>query len=355
MAAGSRRRWSCRIGDEKMAAGCSMAMPVNDRPLKNRRAGQAQLRVGEAKLPSLSSIRAFEAAARLGSFARAAQELDTTAASVSYHVRRLEQQIGIRLFVRQAQSVQLTPPGEMLATESSNAFAALRACFIRAIDADESQLTLTTLPTFGTTWLTPRLGKFRAKHPQITLELDLSEVAHDLTAGRFDAAIRNGHGRWPGLRAIELFPAVFMPLCAPSVRKAIGDIGDPCTALRVPRLGRPDWWLRWYRARGFDDVELADGFGTKLSAEYLDIAAAIAGHGVAIGSPIVFHHEIRSGRLVPAHDFVAGDGRAFWFTYPAAHEHRPKIVRFREWLSGEVADALREARAYVRRAVVVQR
>ena len=160
-----------------------MAMPVNDRPLKNRQAGQGQLRVGEAKLPSLSSIRAFEAAARLGSFAKAAQELDTTAASVSYHVGRLEQQIGIRLFLRQAKSVQLTPPGAMLATESSNAFAALRACFIKAIDADESQLTLTTLPTFGTTWLTPRLGKFRAKHPQITLELNLSQDAHDLTAG----------------------------------------------------------------------------------------------------------------------------------------------------------------------------
>ena len=345
--------WNCRIGDEKMAARRSMATPVNDRPLKNRRAGQGQLRVGEAKLPSLSSIRAFEAAARLGSFAKAAQELDTTSASVSYHVRRLEQQIGIRLFVRQAQSVQLTPPGVMLAAESSNAFAALRACFIKAIDADESQLTLTTLPTFGTTWLTPRLGKFRAKHPQITLELDLSQDAHDLTEGRFDAAIRNGHGRWPGLRAIELFPAVFMPLCAPAMRKTIGDIGDPRAALRVPRLGRPDWWLRWYRARGFEDVEFAEGFGTKLSAEYLDIAAAVAGHGVAIGSPILFQHEIRSGKLVPAHDFVAGDGRAFWFTYPVVREHQSKIVRFREWLSDEVAHSLREAGAYVRRAVQV--
>jgi LysR family glycine cleavage system transcriptional activator len=329
-----------------------MATLVNDRPLRNRRAGQGQLGVSEAKLPSLSSIRAFESAARLGSFAKAAQELDTTSASVSYHVRRLEQQIGIRLFVRQAQSVQLTASGKMLAAEASNAFAALRACFIKAIDADESLLTLTTLPTFGTTWLTPRLGKFRARHPHITLELDLSEDAHDLTEGRFDAAIRNGHGRWPGLRAIELFPAVFMPLCAPALRQAIGDIGDPRVPLRVPRLGRPDWWMRWYQARGFSDVAFADGFGTKLSAEYLDIAAAVAGHGVAIASPILFQHEIRSGQLVPAHDFVAGDGRAFWFTYPIAHEQRSKIVRFREWLSGEVEVALREASAYMRRAVI---
>ncbi|MEO6690473.1 MAG: LysR substrate-binding domain-containing protein [Dokdonella sp.] len=324
---------------------------MNDRPLKNRQTGQAPLGVGEARLPSLSSIRAFEAAARLGSFAKAAQELDTTSASVSYHVRRLEQQTGIRLFLRAAQSVQLTPLGAMLATESSNAFAGLRACFIKAVDADESQLTLTTLPSFGATWLTPRLGKFRAQHPRIGVELDLSENAHDLTDSRFDAAIRNGHGRWPGLRAIELFPAIFMPLCAPSVRQAIGDIGDPHVPLGVPRLGRPDWWMRWYRARGFNDFTLADGFGTKLSAEFLDIAAAVAGHGVAIGSPILFHHEIRSGKLVPAHDFVAGDGRAFWFTYPLARAHRSKIVRFGDWLSAEVAEALRETDMYVRRAV----
>jgi len=344
--------WNSRIGDAKMAARRSMARRMNDRPLKNRRAAQVPLGLGEAKLPSLSSIRAFEAAARLGSFAKAALELDTTSASVSYHVRRLEQQIGIKLFLRQAQSVQLTAPGTMLAAEASNAFAALRASFIKAVDADESLFTLTTLPTLGTTWLTPRLGKFRALHPQIAVELDLSVDAHDLSDSRFDAAIRNGHGRWPGLRAVELFPAVFMPLCAPSLKNVIGDIGDPRAPLLVPRLGRPDWWTRWYNARGFDDVALADSFGTKLSAEYLDIAAAIAGHGVAIGSPILFHHEIRSGRLVPAHDFVAGDGRSFWFAYPSACEHRSKIVRFRDWLMDEAENALREAGTYVRRAVL---
>jgi LysR family glycine cleavage system transcriptional activator len=342
--------WNSRIGDAKITARRSMARRVNDRPLKNGRAAQASLSLGEARLPSLSSIRAFESAARLGSFAKAAQELDTSSASVSYHVRRLEQQIGIKLFLRQAQSVQLTPSGAMLAVEASNAFAALRATFIKAIDADESLLTLTTLPTLGTTWLTPRLGKFRALHPQIAVELDLSVDAHDLSDSRFDAAIRNGHGRWPGLRAVELFPAVFMPLCAPSVKNAIGDVGDPRAPLRVPRLGRPDWWVRWYNARGFEDVALLDAFGTKLSAEYLDIAAAIAGHGVAIGSPILFHHEIRSGRLVPAHDFVASDGRSFWFAYPAACEQRSKIVRFRDWLIGEAENALREAGTYVRRA-----
>src|SRR5688572_31620558 len=99
--------------------------------------------VADRRFPSLASIRAFEAAARLGSFAKAAQELDTTSASVSYHVRRLEQQIGATLFVRHPNHVVLTESGEIVAREAISAFAALRASFIRALDVEESRLSLT--------------------------------------------------------------------------------------------------------------------------------------------------------------------------------------------------------------------
>ncbi|WP_149194558.1 LysR substrate-binding domain-containing protein [Luteimonas suaedae] len=310
--------------------------------------------VSKRPLPSLVSIRAFEVAARLGSFAKAAQELDTTAASVSYHVRRLEEQIGVRLFLRHAQHVELTDPGRLVAREATNAFAALRASFIKAADADEARLSLTTLPTLGTSWLTPKLGRFRLKHPEIVLDIDLSPEAQDLGAGRFDAAIRNGYGNWPGLRAIELFPSIFMPLCAPGLKAAVAGIADPRRPLDVPLLGRDDWWTLWYRALGFSDVALPGSFGTRLSAEYLDIAAAAAGHGVAIGSPILFQSEIKAGRLVPAHDFVAGDGRSFWFTFPVARQHSGKVARFRDWLCDEVERDLDAARAFTRRARIME-
>jgi LysR family glycine cleavage system transcriptional activator len=179
------------------------------------------------RLPSLASIRAFEVAARLGSFARAAQELDTTAASVSYHVRRLEAQVGVQLFRRHPQRVELTPAGELISQETTRAFALLRASFAKAVEVDASRLSLTALPTLGTSWLTPKLGHFRARHPDIVFELDLSPDAQDLTDGRFDAAIRNGHGDWPGLHTVELFPSVFMPLCAPALRTAAASIGNP--------------------------------------------------------------------------------------------------------------------------------
>jgi LysR family transcriptional regulator, glycine cleavage system transcriptional activator len=287
--------------------------------------------------PSLAAIRAFEAAARLGSFAKAAQELDTTAVSVSYHVRRLEQQIGVTLFLRHPNHVALTEAGEIVAREAINAFAALRASFISAAQTDEARLSLTTLPTLGTSWLTPRLGHFRAKHPEITIELDVSAVAEDLSAGRFDAAIRNGHGRWPGLRTVELFPSIFMPLCAPALKSSVTNLTDPRRSLGVPLLGRPDWWTLWYRTLGFDGELPARSFGTQLAHEHLDIAAAIAGHGVAIGSPILFRDELAAGRLVPAHDLIATDGRAFWFTYATGRHISRKIARFREWLCDEAA------------------
>lgn len=307
--------------------------------------------VAADKLPSLASIRAFECAARVGSFAQAAAELGTTAASVSYHVRQLEQQLGMPLFHRHAQRVELTQGGAVIAREAMNAFAALRASFVRAVAVDESRLALTTLPSFTTSWLTPRLGDFRARHPEIALRVDVSGDAEDLNDGRFDAAIRNGHGRWPGMRAVKLLPSIFMPLCAPKLRNAAAAaLENPRKALELPLLGRPDWWTMWFRARGFHAGPSRDKFGTSLAHEYLDIAAAVAGQGVAIGSPLLFRDELESGRLVAAHDVVGTDDRAFWFLYPAARQHSRKLRHFGQWIEDQASAARSAGAGFIRRA-----
>jgi LysR family transcriptional regulator, glycine cleavage system transcriptional activator len=306
--------------------------------------------VAESRFPSLASIRAFEAAARLGSFARAAQQLETSAASVSYHVRQLERQIGVALFLRHPHKVELTASGRLIAEEAMNAFAALRASFIRAVDLDQSRLSLTALPTFGTSWLTPRIANFRARHSRIQVDLDLSAEAQDLTAGRFDAAVRNGHGRWPGLRTVKLLPSICMPLCSPKLRKLSGALTDPKRSHEVPLLGRADWWALWFRALGVREISLKGRIHSHLSTEYLDAKEAIAGHGIAIGSPILFRDDIDAGRLVPAHDLVVGDGRTFWFTYPVARQDSRKIVAFRDWIADEAAREMTRARNYLRGA-----
>lgn len=290
-------------------------------------------------LPSLIAIRAFEAAARLGGFAPAARELCTTAAAVSYHVRQLEAQMGIDLFHRRAQRVELTSAGEVLAADALAAFTTLRAGFVRAMEADRTRLHVTALPTLGTAWLAPRLGRFRSQYPDLRVELDLSPDARDLAGGGYDIAIRNGHGSWPGLRAVPLFPSVFTPLCAPGLIDAVRGLDDPATPLRVPLLGRPDWWEIWYRDLGHAAGPAPDRFGTTFSAEYLDIAAAIAGHGVAIASPILFAADIAAGRLLRVHPHAATDGRAFWLVYPATRQLSPKIAAFRDWITTEVLAA----------------
>jgi len=295
----------------------------------------------ERPLPPLSSIRAFEAAARLGSFAKAARELGASAAAVSYHVAQLERQIGLPLFRRHAQKVTLTEQGAAIASEATTLFSSLRATFASAADAFEQRLSLTTLPTFGASWLTPKLGRFRALRPDVAVELDLSEAAQELGT-RFDAAIRNGHGRWPGLRAVKLFPSVFMPLCAPALKDAARGIGDPRRRIEAPLLGRPDWWALWYEALGAG-ADLSGRFGVTLQTEFLDAQAAMAGQGVTIGSPILFADEIAAGRLVPAHDFVASDGRAFWFAYPATRAERGKIAAFRDGGCAEAEGAVGRA------------
>lgn len=290
------------------------------------------------KLPPLASIRAFEAAARHGSFAKAAAELGTSAASVSYHVRQLERTIGAPLFHRHAQHVTLTEQGRALAPEVTATLVSLQATFMGLADANDHRLSLTTLPTFGASWLTPRLGKFRVHHPDINVALDLAETTRDLGSGAFDAAVRNGHGKWTGLRATKLFPSVFMPLCAPGLKDQARRLADPKRARDVALLGRPDWWSCWYESLGVR-ADLDGRFSTTLQTEYLDAAAAIAGQGVTIGSPILFADDISSGRLVPVHDFVASDGRAFWFAYPAVRTSSRKIKAFRDWIVAEAEQA----------------
>ncbi|MBO9695019.1 MAG: LysR family transcriptional regulator [Sphingopyxis sp.] len=293
------------------------------------------------RLPSLASIRAFEAAARLGNFASAGRELDMSAASVSYHVRQLERQLDLILFVRYPQRVELTEAGTLVSAEATKAFTSLRACFVRAASLDEARLTVTTLPSLGTSWLTPRLGRFRADNPAIAVSLELSAEPEELGTGRFDAAIRNGHGLWSGLRTTYLFPSIFLPLCRPELKAAAAAFIDPAAECPVPLLGRPDWWAIWYRALGVAEAPDPARFGTTFSAEHLDVAAALAGHGIVIASPILFRDEIEAGRLVPAHDAVASDGRSFWLACPLVRQQSAKLSRLREWLSAEAAEARR--------------
>src|SRR3712207_3570108 len=158
------------------------------------------------KLPPMSAVRVFEAAARHQSFTRAAEELGMTQAAVSYQIRMLEDRVGTPLFTRLPRQVVLTAKGRQLAPAVTEAFEALRDAFSGLEEAVQSVLSITTLTTFASAWLVPRLGRFQQLHPDIAVQIDVSSQVVDLARSDFDIAIRSGTGEWPGLEAHFLFP-----------------------------------------------------------------------------------------------------------------------------------------------------
>ena len=304
-------------------------------------------------MPPLTAVRAFEAAARLNSFSRAATELGMTAAAVSYQIKQLERRLGITLFLRHARQVELTPQGALIGPALSESFAAMRSVFAHAVESSDQTLALTTLPTVGAAWLAPKLGRFHNDHPGVRITLDLSVAPTDFGTGQFDAAVRSGEGAWPGLRADELVPNLYMPVCSPAMREAARRLGTPEGSLGFALLGRPNWWANWFAAAGWPGLDLGGRFGTDFGAEHMCVTAAMAGHGVALASPIFFARELASGSLVAAHDLVVADGRRYWFTWPGVRAGSAKVQAFRAWIRAEAEQDLDAARPWLERCVTV--
>jgi len=162
----------------------------------------------------LSAVRIFEAAARLKSFTRAAQELGVTQAAVSWQVKALERRLDQALFQRLPREVVLTAAGERLARASTEAVNLLRAALSDLTETGEGVLSITTLQTLATQWLAPRIGAFQVAHPRLAVRLESNAALVDLLNQNVDVAIRSGDGDWPGLESHFLFPANQTPLCS---------------------------------------------------------------------------------------------------------------------------------------------
>jgi LysR family glycine cleavage system transcriptional activator len=285
-------------------------------------------------LPPLPAVRAFEAAARLGSFTRAAHELHMTQAAVSYQIKQLERRLGLVLFHRQPRQVTLSAAGQRLAPAVLDAFKQLRGAFAQTLERAQTELAITALPTIAAAWLVPRLGAFQLAHPRLAVRLDTAVRLADLTGGEFDVGIRIGAGEWPGLQADFLLPSLFTPLCSPALRERLR---TPADVLAMPRFGRERWWRAWLAAAGVQDADLSAKPGVELDVEQHAVTAAIAGHGVAISSPLFFEQDLAAGRLLQPFDVVGRDHRDYWLAYPAALQSSEKVRAFRTWLLAESA------------------
>ena len=286
------------------------------------------------RLPPLAAVRVFEAAARLENFSRAAEELAMTQAGVSYQIRLLEERLGAPLFVPAGRNRVLTPLGRRIAPRVSEAFAGLDAAFALARAEDDSVLTLTTSRTFATNFLSARLGGFQLAHPELAVRVDVSDQIADLATGEIDVAIRGVRRQPEGVTAHFVARQVFTPMASPQFLGAhpIRSLAD---LARVPRITPDDEW--WELLLG--NASHVTG-GVRFDSQSLIGQAALAGHGVALLSPMMFSRELAEGRLVaPLPDF-AYDPRTFWLCH-APHKHRLRKVRaFRDWLMAEVRAAV---------------
>lgn len=287
----------------------------------------------------LSSIRIFEAAARLLSFTRAAEELGMTQAAVSWQVKALEKRLDQALFRRLPREVALTPAGERLARGASEAMASLRSAVSDLTDDGAGVLSITVLQTFATQWLAPRLGAFQVDHPEIAVRLDSSSRLADLTRDAFDVGIRAGRdGQWPGLEAIYLFPSAQTALATPEAIAALGPAPRPEDLLKADCVGSSAEWNAWYAKAGVARGAPEPGGGPRITADTqtLEVATAMANGAVAIGSPVMFARDIEAGRLVQPFEVYIGDEGGYWLAYPQDRSRSRKIAAFRAWLLDRV-------------------
>lgn len=283
-------------------------------------------------LPPLNGLRAFEAAARMGSFVGAAQELHVSPSAISRLVKLLEQRLGAALFDRLANGLVLTERGSTYLSEVSGAFQRIAQATERLKAAGGSALVIGAGPTLAMRWLIPRLGTFQTKNPDIDVRLSTAIADADPLRPDWAAAIRIGDGAWPGLTSRFLFTADLFPVCAPSVAKRLSAPSDleQATILRVANAAE-DWPL-WLEACGVADAKLRH-------ARYFDYAAfalqaAVDGLGVAMARAPFVADDLAAGRLVRPFKMVVPKGRGWYLVYRPVQESNPALRVFRDWLLG---------------------
>lgn len=293
------------------------------------------------KLPPLASLRAFEAAARHLSFRRAAEELAVTPAAVSHQVRQLEERLGVRLFERHTRQVVATDAALELYPVLRDGFDAFaRALEVVSHRRGRRSLTLSATSAFAARWLVPRIASFRRAHPGLDLRLHASDEPVRLEGRDIDAAIRYGHGPYPGLVALPLAGDRFAPVCSPALglhRRA--DLKRwPLLHFewRHRRADNPTWrrWLEQAAVRGVDAEA-----GVVFSDENHAIQAALAGQGVALLSLMLVAPDLRSGALVQPFG-PRLEGYRYHLVHAPDTPRRDELEALGAWLQAEMeADA----------------
>ncbi|MBR0790640.1 transcriptional regulator GcvA [Bradyrhizobium manausense] len=289
-----------------------------------------------ARLPSLNGLRAFEAAARHLSFTLAASELNVTQTAISHQIRRLEEELGIRLFIRQNRALALTPEARDYLPGVRAAFNDLRLATDRLLRKDDDKmLTVSTLASLAAKWLLPRLADFQEANPDIDVRITTSTSLVDFQRDDVDAAIRYGRGQWPGVRADWLMADELFPVCSPSLLRGDKPLRQPEDLRGYPLLhtsnANSDDWRLWLTAAGLP-ADIAKQPGITFDMIFMTIQAAIDGIGVAMGRTSYVRDDITKGRLVVPFKIALPADAGFYLVSPEGRREAPKLAAFRQWM-----------------------
>ncbi|MBR0778939.1 transcriptional regulator GcvA [Bradyrhizobium diazoefficiens] len=288
-----------------------------------------------ARLPSLNGLRAFEAAARHLSFTLAAAELNVTQTAISHQIRRLEEELGIRLFIRQNRALALTAEARDYLPGVRAAFNDLRLATDRLLRKDDDKvLTVSTLASLAAKWLLPRLTDFQEQHPGIDVRITTSTSLVDFQRDDVDAAIRYGRGQWPGLRADWLMADEFFPVCSPSLihgEKPLRVVEDLKDHVLLHTTTNTDDWRQWLTAAGLP-TDISRQPGITFDMTFMTVQAAIDGMGVAMGRTSYVRDDIAKGRLVVPFRIALPADAGFYLVAPQGRREAPKLAAFRQWV-----------------------
>lgn len=292
-------------------------------------------------LPSLTALTAFEAAARHLSFKKAAAEMNVTPAAVSRQVGNLEAEVEQTLFRRLHRQVELTQAGETLYAAVSGGFGGIAAA-VHGLKTTSGQARVTVGSTnaVASFWLLPRLKRFWARYPEVSVDHAISDSPVDLSYDNIDLAIQFGQGAWPGIESRFLFADTIYPVCSPDhlaasgAIKSVEDLVDRAL-LDVQVEAR---WVDWNFWLGQHGLRFRAQAARHLNNYVVAVQAAIDGQGIALGWHSLVGDLVDAGELTrPIGDALKSPG-AFFLTYPAAIDLSPEARLFADWLREEAAE-----------------
>lgn len=285
------------------------------------------------RLPSLTGLKSFEAAARLGSFTLAAAELSVTQAAISRSVKALEGQLGYALFDRSANRLALTLAGRSLLPDASAAFDALEKAIGRIdLIGRSSVLTIGVGPTFAIRWLIPRLARFHALYPDIEVHTTTAGPTASLRPD-WTCSLRLGKDPGIGVQSVPLFSALMTPVCSPAVAARLRRMADLYTVPLLDVTPTSDDWTLWLEAAALraDRVNRRQVFPTHAFA----LQAALDGLGVAMGLHPYVVDDLKVGRLVAPFALQVERPVGWHLVYRREALSNPAFKLFRSWVNKE--------------------